>query len=231
MGESILIKRAIPEKALVAVIASLSDLQHAIRLRRLPTFFELRLDALHGETDLALDQVRRLRAPIIITARTAAEGGVNRLSASKRCDLLLSFIDEAAFLDVELRSLAGLRPVFDAATGLRVGRILSVHDLQRTPPREELEQFACDARAERADIFKIATRVNTRADASRLHEFFVANRKSIPLSAMCFGKDSRALRLRFAREGSALNYTYLRTPLAEGQWSLGDMRRALERKR
>lgn len=217
------------KRTLVAVIASLAEMQRAIRLRRLPDYFELRLDALHRDAAVALEHAARLRAPIIITARHPAEGGVNRLPARTRRNLLLSFFRHAAFVDVELRSVGDLRSVLEAADDSQVGRIISVHDFRCTPELPQLEQFARKAQHHRADIFKIATRANSAADASRAFEFFAANKKLMPTSAMCFGEDSRALRLRFAREGSALNYTHLGTALAEGQWSFAQFRRALQR--
>ena len=81
------------EPRVVAVIASLADMDGAIRIRRPPNFFELRLDRLTGIVDQhrrssrARDQwselekkLPKLRAPLIITARHPEEGGANKLS-------------------------------------------------------------------------------------------------------------------------------------------------------
>ncbi len=88
---------------IVGVIFSRADLQRAVRMRRPPDLFELRLDRLAhciAEVDAA---VERLRAPLIITARHPREGGANHLSGRRRCALLLQFLSRAAYVDVELR--------------------------------------------------------------------------------------------------------------------------------
>ena len=130
---------------IVAVLASLPDLQRATRMRRLPDFFELRLDALHRELPTIEQILARLSAPLIITARHPAEGGLNNLSASRRRALLKRFLPRAACVDVELRSAAQLRPILAAARERKVKRIISVHDFHRAPSADRLDQWAREA--------------------------------------------------------------------------------------
>jgi 3-dehydroquinate dehydratase-1 len=216
---------------IVAVIASPSDLARAWRLRTLPDFFELRLDALHAIADEALPIAPKLRAPIIITARHPAEGGANQLSLAQRRKLLLQFLPVAAAVDVELRSAEKLSAVLESAREQGLTRIISTHDLRRTPSPERLAQFADAAIQTGADILKVAARTNSLQDSEILLSFFRSFAPHVSVSVMPIGPAARPWRLFFAREGSALNYTHLGTPRIEGQWSFAALRRALQRPR
>ena len=215
------------KRRLVAVIASDADLQRARRLRHLPDYFELRLDALDGAIEQTLTAAAGLRAPLIISARHPAEGGLNQLSVAARRRLLLRSLPAAAFVDVELRSVRQLAAVLDSARDLHVGRILSVHDLRGTPEPRALKQMARVATQNDAEVFKIVTRTDDAEQQARLVAFFLMMKPRIAISVMSVGRYARELRLFFARHGSALSYTHLGTPRFEGQWSFAELRRAL----
>jgi 3-dehydroquinate dehydratase len=68
----------------VGVIASRADLEQALRMRRPPDLFELRLDRLTGVIGRVETKLPKLRAPLIITARHPNEGGSGRLSLRQR---------------------------------------------------------------------------------------------------------------------------------------------------
>lgn len=210
---------------IVAVIASIDDLHRAIRLRRSPDLFELRLDALAqhlSQLDEALD---RLGAPLIITARHPAEGGVSKLSAAGRQKLLRRFLDRAAFVDMELRSAVQLRAVLDQAARMKIKRIISVHDLRRTPTLPRLLEYARAAETLSADVFKLATRTDTISDVECLTEFMSQVTPRISVSVMGIGELGRYSRMLFARGGSVLNYAHLGVAGVEGQLRLRELRR------
>src|SRR5438067_2208010 len=100
----------------------------AVRMRKPPDLFELRLDRLINSA------IGPLPAPLIITARDPREGGANNLSAARRRALLLEFLPRAAYVDVELRAARALRSVLEAASENKVRTILSFHDFDTTPP-------------------------------------------------------------------------------------------------
>lgn len=213
---------------LVAVIASWADLQRAFRLRRLPDFFELRLDALHAQSDELLSAVPKLRAPLIITARHPEEGGLNELGLNQRRQLLSKFLPVASLIDIEARSVADLRNLFTPARALNVRIIISAHYLHNVPQLENLETFA--AIGSHFDLLKLVMRTDEPEDMMRLIDFFFdLKERRVAISVANVGRFAHEMRLYFAREGSALNYTHLGTPLADGQWSLTAMRRALQR--
>jgi 3-dehydroquinate dehydratase-1 len=216
---------------IVAVIASVDDLRRAMRLRRLPDFFELRLDALHAMANELLQIAPTLRAPLIVTARHPAEGGLHDLSLAARRRLLLQFLPIATCVDVELRSAEKFATVLGTARASGITQIISMHNLRRTPPPEQLADFAATAIESGADILKVATRTNAPSDIEILASFFREFEPHISVSVNPIGSDARRWRLFFARAGSALNYTSVGTPQIDGQWSFAAFRRALERSR
>ena len=216
---------------IVAVIASTADLARALRLRRFPDFFELRLDALHAMADQLRQIAPKLRAPLIVTARHPAEGGMHDLSLAARRRLLLQFLPLAACVDVELRSAEKLGAVLATARERGLTQIISTHDLRRTPPAKQLADFAAAAIESGADILKVATRTRTPSDMEILASFFHEFEPHISVSVNPLGAEARRWRLVFARAGSALNYTSVGTPQIEGQWSFAGFRRALQRLR
>ena len=117
----------------VGVIASRADLERAVRMRRPPDLFELRLDRLAGMADEVEKVLPRLRTPLIITARDPREGGANKLRLRQRRDLLARFLSHADYIDVELRSARTLRALLAIAKAKNVRRIISFHDFKSTP--------------------------------------------------------------------------------------------------
>src|SRR5437773_11235032 len=100
----------------VGVIASREDLEQALRMRRPPDLFELRLDRLAGIVGRVETKLPKLRGPLIITARHPNEGGSGRLSLRQRRALLSRFLTHADYLDVELRSARAPRTLLAIPT-------------------------------------------------------------------------------------------------------------------
>ena len=210
---------------IVVVIASGADLERALRMRRLPDLFELRLDHL---ADIAGDVEKvlsRLRTPLIITARDPHEGGANKLLLRQRRDLLLRFLDHADYIDVELRSARALQSLLANAKTKRVGRIISFHNFGSTPSARILTAKARQARVHGAAIFKVATRTDTPMELGRLLEFMTSSRLNLSLAVMGIGKLGSISRVLLARAGSVLIYASVsETTDVEGQLSLGQLR-------
>jgi 3-dehydroquinate dehydratase-1 len=214
---------------LVGVIASPADLRFAIAMRQPLDLFELRLDHLYR----ALDQLERkmsiLPAPVIITARDPREGGANNLSLQKRLNLLLRFLPYAKYVDVELRSARAFKSLLARARKQNVRRILSFHNFKSTPSPRSLRAKASLAKAHGADIFKVATRIDTRGDLARLVDFVMDKDVDLSVSAMGIGKLGAISRLLLARGGSVLNYASLQRSQIEGQLPIELLRSALRR--
>jgi len=214
-----------PLALVVAVIASRADLDLAGQLRKPPDLFELRLDYF---CDSAADLERglwTLEAPLIITARHPAEGGANNLSAQKRRELLLRFLPQARYVDVELRSVNAFRPLLARARRKNVGLIISFHDLNSTPTVQSLQLKARAAKSCGADIFKVATRTDSPAQLARLLDFVTNFNIDLAVSPMGVGKFGARSRRELMRYGSVLNYAHLGRGHVSGQPSLSEIRR------
>lgn len=211
----------------VGIVSSAADLRSALRLRAQPDLLELRLDALRATLDEVESQLPRLAAPLIITARDPREGGLHALSVRARRKLAERFLPTARYVDFELRSTRASEPLLARCLEKRVGVILSVHDFDGTPAVPVLTRLAETAAARHADIFKVATRVDTASQLDRLLEFFDSNRDRLPVAAMGIGALGRQSRIELARRGSVLNYGYLGTSQLPGQLSLRELRALL----
>ncbi len=221
------VKARTAAQRLVGVIASEGDLTRAIRSRRHPELFELRLDALHhclADVDV---MIQRLRPTLVVTCRHAREGAIAELSDQRRSRLLLQFLDRATYVDLELRSLRVLRAVDDEARARGTQRIVSVHEFARMPAPRVLEEWARRAEAVSPDVFKLVLRTETEGDLAQLRAFFERESERLPLSVMGVGRLGRKSRRMFARLGSILNYAHLGAAQVEGQLSLAEMRRVL----
>ena len=155
----------------VAVIFSEQDLQCALRLRKPPDLFELRLDGLVAAIGRLPATIPQLRAPVIITARAPIEGGANNLSVATRRKLLTQFLSNATFLDIELSSAIALSAVLNRARARHLHIILSLHNLTATPGLAALQMAARRAHSLGADIFKVAARTEREEQLRSLIEF------------------------------------------------------------
>jgi 3-dehydroquinate dehydratase I len=212
---------------IVGVISSRADLRRALRMRRPPDFFEIRLDRLVNSIEEVSAALNLLPAPFIITARDPREGGANHLPVSRRRALLLQFLPRAAWVDVELRSVRALAPVLRSARAHRVPTIISFHDFKTTPSAARLDEIVSSAQSLSAPIIKIATRTDTPAELARLLDFFERHRLTANIMPMGMGKLGRTSRLQLARRGS-ITYVHLGSPSAAGQLSIRELRRALK---
>jgi 3-dehydroquinate dehydratase I len=210
---------------IVGVIASRDDLEQALRMRRPPDLFEVRLDRLTGVIDRLENTLAKLQRPLIITARHPNEGGTDKLSLRQRRDLLTRFLDLADYLDVELRSARALRALLAITKKKNVGRIISFHNFKSTPTARLLDAKASAAKTRGADIFKVATRTDTPIELGRLVDFVTNSRVNLPLAIMGIGKLGAISRILLARAGSVLIYASLGAANdIEGQLSLEELR-------
>ena len=209
----------------VGVIASRADLERAVRMRRPPDLFELRLDRLAGMADEVEKVLPRLRTPLIITARDPREGGANKLRLRQRRDLLARFLNHADYIDIELRSARALQSLLANDKTKKVRQIISFHDFKSTPSARILAAKARQARSRGADIFKVATRTDTPMELGRLLEFMTSSRCNVSLAVMGIGKLGTISRVLLARAGSVLIYaSVVAATDVEGQMSLEQVR-------
>jgi 3-dehydroquinate dehydratase-1 len=189
-------------------------------------FLELRVDHFASDPEPLLRTASGFAVPSIVTVRHAAEGGKNALSFSRRRELYRRFLPYAAAIDIELRSVRALAGVMDAARARGVAIIVSFHDFRATPSAARLREIVRRSVAAGADIVKIAAHAQTCGDLLRLLAL-LATKSPRPLGVMAMGRFGKVSRLLCAQAGSVLNYAYLGTANASGQWSASTFRERL----
>ncbi len=191
---------------------------------------EYRLDDLLAHEASAAASISTARLPVLVTARRPQEGGANALDDAARLALYRRHLAAAALVDTETASLAsaafaGFPEEVRAAGAVLVG---SFHDFERFPGRTILAETVARAHELGAEVAKIAVVVGTMSELFALVDIVestvAAGRR---VSAMGMGPLGRLSRLVLAKAGSCLNYGYLQTPNAPGQWSAEQLRRRL----
>lgn len=214
-----------PRCRVVGVIASRADLNRAMRMRRPPDLFEVRLDCLANIVEQLETKLPRLRAPLIITARHPREGGANKLSLRERRNLLTRFLSRARYVDVELRTAFALNSFLRLAKQKKVRLIISFHNFKSTPSLRILRAKTQAAERHAANIFKVATRTDAPVEVARLLGILTNRNIDLDVSAMGIGKLGAISRVLLARAGSALVYgSITRESNIEGQLSLEQLR-------
>ena len=187
--------------------------------------------------------------PLLLTCRTAAEGGRARLDDSGYGALLCSVLDELAgwepgrrpsAIDVEVQR-GCLPQVSEQAHGLGIDVVASFHDFEATPADDVLEEVLARMVNEGADLAKIAVWPTGADDVARL--LGVCARAAaapgkgtglgLPVAAMSMGALGAVSRVAPAF-GSALTFAVVpdeqgqARASAPGQLPIQDVRRCLE---
>ena len=202
-----------------AVVGIVDSAEAVSAAKRLP---QGGVDYLEWRADFLGEKIPKSPIPWIITARHPLEGGKNALTQARRRELLLSLLPTAALVDIEVRSLAGLKDVVACAQSNGIGVIASFHDFEKTPETSRLRDVIRRAKDAGATLVKIAARTTTPKDVSRLLDLW--NGTPLPLAIMGMGPLGMSSRLLFANCGSALNYGWLHSPNVPGQWSAAELR-------
>ena len=188
-------------------------------------------------------------APLLLTCRTAAEGGRAHLDDTAYGSLLRSVLDgltdwtperRPAAIDVEVQR-GCLPQVCAQAHALSIDVVASSHDFEATPADEALEEVLARMAREGADLAKLAVWPTTADDVARL--LGVCARATagagegadlgVPVAAMSMGALGAVSRVAPAF-GSALTFAVVpdgqgqSRASAPGQLPLQDVRRCLE---
>ena len=111
------------------------------------------------------------------------------------------------------------------AQGVGVKVVGSFHDFEAMPPDSVFGKSIAAAMEHGLDAAKLAVRMERIADIFVLAAMVEAS--PIPMSAMGMGPVGKLSRLVLARAGSVLNYGYLQTPNAPGQWPASELKRLI----
>ena len=188
-------------------------------------------------------------SPVLLTCRTAAEGGRAQLDDTAYGSLLRSVLDgltdwaperRPAAIDVEVQR-GCLPQVCAQAHALSIDVVASFHDFEATPADEALEEVLARMAREGADLAKIAVWPTSADDVARLLGVCAratagAGERSglgVPVAAMSMGALGAVSRVAPAF-GSALTFAVVpdeqgqARASAPGQLPIQDVRRCLE---
>ena len=240
--------------AIVCVLRELSISKALTALRCGADAVELRLDLFKPEEREAtrvkafVEALReKAKAGVILTNRSASEGGKFEGSEDERLSLLKEALEasEADAVDVEYFAEPRKRAEIVALSRkLNATVIFSFHDFAGMPDTAELENLALKMHAEGADIAKIAVTPKTAEDALKLLELTlklkasnaskagkgeVAGEKGVAFIGM--GSVGRHLRVLAPIYGSALTYGFLEgeESVAPGQLSISELRNMIDK--
>lgn len=187
---------------------------------------ELRIDTMRDET---VEEIhRRTERPLILTYRRRAEGGFYEGDEGIRKERIISLLSFADFVDIEINS--EIRDeIIDACRKEKVKCIVSFHDMEKTPSKEELERIAEES-LNLGDLGKIAVRANSYRDVLILLDVLLEFRDS-PLCMISMGEIGKHSRVIAPLYGSILTYGCVSRSAAPGQIHVRELREMIERLR
>ena len=181
-----------------------------------------------------LDRLAELRGllgelPLIFTFRSLREGGQRELptEAYLRMNREAAASGHADLIDIEL--FTGDEAVREMTRELRtlgVCSIVSNHDFDKTPPREELVSRLRRARELGGDLPKIAVMPHNAGDVLALLEatHIVASEGTGPIITMSMDRIGAISRVAGGTFGSALTFGAARQASAPGQLAAAELR-------
>jgi 3-dehydroquinate dehydratase-1 len=195
-------------------------------------------DAVEFRLDLADDGLATLQRydgalPLLVTNRVTGEGG-EAPDTPARLDALETAVEQPAVeaVDIELGAVRegdGER-VVDHAREHGVGVVVSTHDFEATPGREQLRSVLTGA-GEYGDVAKVAVTAHDRADVLDVlavtHELTVAGHRVATMAMGEAGRHSRAVAPLY---GSRIGYAPVdpADATAPGQYDLETLRGLVE---
>ncbi len=219
----------------VCVAVGRPDMRSAVSAAReistLADVVEIRLDCIaDAEVKPFLDTVSR---PLLFTNRPTWEGGSFAGSEQERLDLLLDAVrGGAAYVDLELQApLDSLQRLRDEIAGSKTLLILSHHNFELTPPREELVKRLSLMQEKGAHVGKIVTMARDHHDVLRILQLQEdAAVRNFPLIAFCMGQVGLISRLATLELGGYMTYCAVdaEEATAPGQIAVADLRAIYE---
>ena len=174
------------------------------------------------DTRKFLKDLKSIGLEIIGTNRWELEGGRFEGDEEDRIDILISCLDLLDYVDIELG--CQMRDyVIKGAWKHGVSVIVSYHNFEITPDKDELSDIVERMKTCGADIGKIATMVNDLRDCLRLFELLLDS--SMKLSVIGMGELGKHTRIIAPIYGSVLNYGSVGEAVAPGQMRVGEMRK------
>ena len=189
--------------------------------------FEIRVDMLLEKCQLS-DIPEVIKAikykhekPLIVTIRSAIEGGRANVSDTVRSQIIDNVISLVDAIDIELSSPTLLSQVSILCQQHNKIMIASYHNFNETPSNDFMENLIEQGKKSGAHIIKIAVKPNSQDDIARLIMFTIKNKKEglITISLGSLGLISRIIN---PIVGSLMTYGYIDDVSSPGQISVFD---------
>ncbi|HQW28813.1 MAG: type I 3-dehydroquinate dehydratase [Verrucomicrobiales bacterium] len=215
----------------VATVTQVEDLTFLASTLSIPCdLLEYRFDNLLASETAAAATMATHPSPALLTVRHPHEGGAGDLSDEVRLAIYRRHIAAATLVDTEVASLAsptfaGFTDEVHSSGALLIG---SFHNFTAFPGRDLLADKLTEAFSLGADVAKVAVVISEMRDLFSLVDLVdYYNEHGRFVSAMGMGPLGKLSRLVLAKAGSCLNYGYLQTPNAPGQWSAADLKKLI----
>jgi len=192
---------------------------------------ELRLDYLNNFA--GLKRIESVNKPKIITCMPKWDGGLFCGTERERAEILLEslkFCGSTDYVSVELKTGKNfLNEVASAAKARKIKVIISHHDFEKTPGREEILKIIGSEKQAGADIAKVAFTPENYGDVLTVLSVLNNNLK-IPVIAISMGELGKISRVAGLLMGSYLTFASLGKgkESAGGQMSVDEVREALK---
>lgn len=213
------------EPRIVGVVSTIDEVINAEKAGA--DLLEVRLDSLKKTKDvkqLFRDVRISSSLPVIVTNRWSKEGGSFTGSEQERISMLSSAMEHFDAVDIELKA-AGRDVVVEKAKNQGIPLIISYHDFNKTPSKEQMMRMLEEARSA-GDLPKLAVMANSLGDVLQLLE--VTLRAQKPLCTIAMGALGIHSRIIAPLYGSALTYGHTGKAKAPGQLSVSELRGALD---
>lgn len=209
---------------IVATVTEVSEAKNA--KREGADILELRIDLLRSKNIPGyVKMVRNATSlPLIVTCRGKKEGGKWKKSEKERIQMLLSAMEFADAVDIELSADCG--SIIKKAEELAIPVIVSYHNFRVTPTDSFIRKKIADIFRGGADIAKVAVMPKTSEDVIRLLDVLRITKK--PTVAIAMGEIGKPSRILAPLFGSVLSYGCVSEAKAPGQMRVRDMKGMLE---
>ena len=231
-----------PEPAVAGVIVGGVDCATIRRIKEYgPDLIELRVDTLRANSieriERTIGRIKETKLPLLLTIRSAKEGGTGTFSETERLDLFRTLAGKGApnrpnklykidAIDIELSSKRIIKDVIALGKANKVTVIASYHNFKSTPTLKTLQRVVDEGRELGAEVVKVAARVRGSGDLKVLNTLLATNDNLIVIG-MGESKGARLTRTLFPLLGSLVTYGSIKGASAPGQLSVKALKKEI----
>jgi len=187
-------------------------------------YVEIRFDFLKkSDIPVVLEDVKKELSKCVCTLRPKSEGGLFVGKEAERKSILRLIAEYNPFLlDVEFNTIQKDKKLRSYLEKSKCKLLVSWHDFKKTPNYSQLNT-KFNKMTKFSKLVKIVTVAKNVSDTSRLLSLYSKKSKS-KVIAFCMGEQGRFSRILCLHLGSPFTYVSLGKPIAEGQFSVQEIK-------